>query len=245
MNAEQVRKKMAELSLGGMIQSFDDQMRMPNFRDLSFEERIDHMLQNEIIWRENNRLARLLKAAKLREQATMEDIDYNPKRGIDKSVMASLSNCDWISNGQNMIITGPTGAGKTWLACALGNQACRKGLRTKFFRLPLLLEDLYESHKDATFTRKLAQIAKFDLLILDDFGLTKLDATARRDLLEIAECRSSLKSTIITTQLPVDKWHDFLSSGNPTAADAIIDRLVGKSHRLVLKGESMRVMQAN
>jgi len=243
MNAEQIRKKMSILGLGGMAMSFDDQMRMPNFRELSFEERTDHLLENEIIWRENKRLDRLLKAAKLREQACMEDIDYNPKRGIDKSVMASLSNCDWIQHGQNMIITGPTGAGKTWLACALGNQACRRGLKAKFFRLPLLLEDLSESHKDATFTKRLTQLAKLDLLILDDFGLTKLDAMARRDLLEIAESRSGLKATIITTQLPVDKWHDFLSAGNPTAADAIIDRLVGSSHRIVLKGESMRVMK--
>jgi len=220
--------------------SFDDQMRMPNFRDLSFEERLSHMLDNEALYRENKRLSRLLKAAKLREQATMEDLDYNPKRGLDKSVMASLSSCEWITRGQNMIITGPTGAGKTWLACALGNQACRKGLKTKFFRLPLLLEDLSESHKDATFIRKVNQLARFDILILDDFGLAKLSAESRRDLLEVAEARSGLKSTIITTQLPVDKWHDFLSSGNPTAADAIIDRLTGNSHRIVLKGESMR-----
>jgi len=242
MNVEQVRTKMAALGLGGMIKSFDDQVCMPNFRDLSFEERMDHMLENEILWRDNKRKERLLKAAKLREQACMEDIDYNPKRGLDKSVMASLSNCDWVGNGQNIIITGPTGAGKTWLACALGNQACRRGLKTNFFRLPLFLEDLAELHKDSTFTKKIHQIAKLDLLILDDFGLTKLNAMARRDLLEIVEARSGLRSTIITTQLPVEKWHDFLSEGNPTAADAIIDRLVGNSHRLNLKGDSMRVV---
>jgi len=243
MNAEQVRTKMAALGLGGMIQSFDDQMGMPNFRDLSFEERMNHLLENEILWRDNKRKERLLKAAKLREQACMENIDYNPKRGLDKSVMASLSNCDWINNGQNIIITGPTGAGKTWLACALGNQACRRGLKTNFFRLPLFLEDLSELHKDSTFTKKINQIAKLDLLILDDFGLTKLNAMARRDLLEIVEARSGLRSTIVTTQLPVDKWHDFLSEGNPTAADAIIDRLVGNSHRLNLKGDSMRAVK--
>jgi len=240
MNAEQVRSKMAELGFGGMIQSFDDQISMPSFRDLSFEERINHMLENEIIWRDNRRKERLLRAAKLREQACMEDIDYNPKRGLDKSVMASLSNCDWIKNGQNIIITGPTGAGKTWLACALGNQACRRGLKTNFFRLPIFLEDLAELHKDSTFTKKINQIAKLDLLILDDFGLSKLNAMARRDLLEVVEARSGLRSIIITTQLPVEKWHDFLSEGNPTAADAIIDRLVGSAHRLGLKGDSMR-----
>jgi len=244
MNAEQVRNKMAALGLGGMIQSFDDQMGMPNFRDLSFEERMNHLLENEILWRENKRKERLLKAAKLREQACMEDIDYNPKRGLDKSVMASLSNCDWITNGQNIIITGPTGAGKTWLACALGNQACRRGFKTNFFRLPLFLEDLAELHKDSTFTKKVEQVSKLNLLILDDFGLSKLNAMARRDLLEVVEARSGRRSTIITTQLPVEKWHDYLSEGNPTAADAIIDRLVGSAHRLKLKGDSMRSLKS-
>ena len=244
MNAEQVRSKMAELGFGGMIQSFDDQISMPNFRDLSFEERIIHMLENEVLWRDNRRKERLLRAAKLREQACMEDINYNPKRGLDKSVMASLSNCDWITNGQNIIITGPTGAGKTWLACALGNQACRRGLKTNFFRLPLFLEDLAELHKDSTFTKKVEQVSKLNLLILDDFGLSKLNAMARRDLLEVVEARSGRRSTIITTQLPVEKWHDYLSEGNPTAADAIIDRLVGSAHRLKLKGDSMRSLKS-
>ncbi|WP_038247969.1 IS21-like element helper ATPase IstB [Ghiorsea bivora] len=240
MSVQQVKQKMVQLGLHGMEQSFENQMRLPNFRELSFEDRIAIMLDNEETWRENKRLERLLRSAKLREQACMEDIDYNPKRGLDKSALASLSTCDWIDRGQNMIITGATGAGKTWLACALGNQACRKGLKTKFYRIPLLLEELADSHKDLTFARKLNQIAKLDLLILDDFGLTKFDASARRELLEVAECRSGLKSTIITTQLPVEKWHDCLSSGNPTAADAIIDRLTGSSHRIVLKGDSMR-----
>ena len=235
---------MAELGLRGMIKSFDDQISMPNFRDLSFEERMYHMLENEILWRDNRRKERLLRAAKLREQACMENINYNPKRGLDKSAMASLSTCDWITNGQNIIITGPTGAGKTWLACALGNQACRRGLKTNFFRLPLFLEDLAELHKDATFTKKIEQVSKLDLLILDDFGLSKLNAMARRDLLEVVEARSGRRSTIITTQLPVEKWHDYLSEGNPTAADAIIDRLVGSAHRLKLKGDSMRSLKS-
>ena len=240
MNVQQIKQKMLELGLNGMEQSFEDQMRLPNFRELSFEERIAYMLDNEATWRENRRLERLLKAAKLRENACMEDIDFSAKRNLDKSAVASLSTCDWISRGQNLIITGPTGAGKTWLACALGNQACRKGLKTKFFRIPLLLEELSDSHKDLTYRRKLNQLTRLDLLILDDFGLSKYDSNARRDLLEVAEARSGLRSTIITTQLPVEKWYDFLSSGNPTVADAIIDRLIGSSHRMVLKGESMR-----
>jgi DNA replication protein DnaC len=240
MNTQQIKQKMMELGLTGMEQSFEDQMRLPNFRELSFEERIAHMLNNEATWRENRRLERLLKAAKLREKACMEDIDFSPTRNLDKSAVASLSTCDWIRRGQNLIITGPTGAGKTWLACALGNQACRKGLKTKFFRIPLLLEELSDSHKDLTYRRKLNQFSKLDLLILDDFGLSKYDSNARRDLLEVTEARSGLRSTIITTQLPVEKWHDFLSSGNPSVADAIIDRLIGSSHRIVLKGDSMR-----
>jgi len=244
MLIEQVRTKMIDLGLDGMLTAFDDQMRIPSFRDLSFEERVGNLLDHESSCREDKRLQRLLKAAKLREPACLEDVDYSASRGLDKSAIASLGSCDWIRRGQNLLITGPTGAGKTWMACAFGNQACRRGYRTRFNRLSLLLEELAISHNDATFTKKLNQLTKLELLILDDFGVSQLDSQARQDLLEIAEARSGLRSIIITTQLPVDKWHDFLSTGNGTAADAILDRLVGNAHRLNLKGESMRMIRS-
>ena len=240
MLIEQIRRKMIDLGLEGMLKSFDDQMRLPNFRDLSFEERVGNLLDHEASFREDRRLRRLLKLAKLREQACLEDVDYSVSRGIDKSYIATLSGCNWIGKGQNLLITGPTGVGKTWLACAFGNQACRRGYKTRFYRLPLLLEELAISHHDATFTKKLNQLSKLDLLILDDFGLSQLSSQTRRDFLELVEARSGLRSTIVTTQLPVSKWHDFLSKGNSTVADAILDRLVGNAHRLDLKGESLR-----
>lgn len=240
MLVEQIRKRMIELGLEGMLKAFDDQMRLPNFRDLSFEERVGNLLDHEASFREDRRLRRLLRQAKLREQACLEDVDYSTSRGIDKSQIASLSSCNWIHKGQNLLITGPTGVGKTWLACAFGNQACRRGYKTRFYRLPLLLEEFAISHQDGTFTKRLNQISKIDLLILDDFGLSQLNSQARRDLLEIVEARSGVRSMIITTQLPIKKWYDFLSKGNSTVADAILDRLVGNAHRLNLKGDSLR-----
>ena len=168
------------------------------------------------------------------------DIDYRAGRGLDRSEMASLGQCNWVRHGINMIITGATGGGKTWLGCALGNQACRQGLTVTFQRLPLLLEELAISHGDGSFCKRLSALAKVDLLILDDFGIAVLNAVGRNDLLEVIEQRTGNRSTLITSQLPVDRWHDYLSGGNPTMADAILDRLVSGAHRMELKGESMR-----
>lgn len=191
-------------------------------------------------FRENRRLQRLLKDAKFRESACVEDINYRPGRGIERSLMASFALCNWIRHGSNLILTGPTGCGKTWLGCALGNQACRQGMTVLFHRLSLLLEDLAISHGDGSFRKRLNQLAKVDLLILDDFGMAALNAIGRNDLLEVIDQRSGRRSTLITSQLPVDHWHEYLSGGNRTMADAILDRLVTGAHRIELKGESMR-----
>lgn len=198
------------------------------------------LVDQEHTYRDNRRLQRLLKAAKLRETACVEDIDYRAERGLDRAEIASLSLCNWIKHGHNLIVTGPTGSGKTWMACALATQACRLGMTVSFQRLPLLLEDLAVSHGDGSFRKRLGQLAKVDLLILDDFGLAALNAIERNDMLEIIESRSGAMATLITSQLPVDRWHDYLSGGNPTVADAILDRLVSGSQRLEIKGESMR-----
>jgi DNA replication protein DnaC len=154
--------------------------------------------------------------------------------------VASLSQCGWINQGLNLSITGPAGVGKTWLACAFGNQSCRQGLSVIFQRLPLLLEDLAVSHGDGSFHKRLTQLAKVDLLILDDFGIATLNSVSRNDLLEVIEQRSGRRSTLITSQLPVERWHDYLSGGNTTVADAILDRLLSGSYRINLQGESMR-----
>ena len=232
--------KLNEMKLFGMASGFEDQLASASSRTLGFEERFGLLVDQESTHRENRRLQRLLKLAKLRETACVEDIDYRPGRGLDRAEIASLALGDWIHQGINLIVTGPTGGGKTWLACALGNQACRQGVSVNFHRLPLLLEDLAVSHGDGSFRRRLGQLANVELLILDDFGMAPLNAVGRNDMLEVIESRSGSRATLITSQLPVDRWHDYLSGGNPTVADAILDRLVSGSHRLELRGESMR-----
>lgn len=237
-------RKLNELKLFGMAHGFDEQIASVSAAHLSFEERMGLMVDQEVTFRDNRRLQRMLAMAKLRESACVEDIDYRASRNLDRSDMASLALCNWIRHGVNLIITGPTGGGKTWLACALGHQACRHGLSVGFQRLPLLLEDLGVSHGDGSFRKRLAQLSKIDLLILDDLGINTLTAQGRSDLLEVIEQRRGRKATLITSQLPVDKWHDYLSGGNPTVADAIMDRLVSGSHRIELKGDSMRKPRA-
>ncbi len=170
--------------------------------------------------------------------ACLEDIDYRAGRGLDKSRMATLGSGDWIRSQHNLLITGPTGGGKTWLACAFGNQACRQGLSVIYLRVPRLFEELKVAHGDGSFGKRLAQFAKTDLLILDDLGLTPMGQSERSDLLEILDDRVNTRSTVITSQLPVDHWHAYLN--DPTLADAILDRIIHGSHRIVLKGDSMR-----
>lgn len=240
MMTQATLRKLNEMKLFGMVKGFEDQLASAASRSLSFEERFGLLVDQESTHRENRRLQRLLQLAKLREAACVEDIDYRTARGLDRAEIASLALGHWIQHGLNLIVTGPTGGGKTWLACALGNQACRQGMSVSFQRLPLLLEDLAVSHGDGSFRKRLAQLAKVDLLILDDFGMAALNAVGRNDMLEVIESRSGSRSTLITSQLPVDRWHDYLSGGNPTVADAILDRLVSGSQRLELKGESMR-----
>lgn len=244
MMTQDTISKLNQMKLFGMATGFESQIASAGAMHLSFEERFGMLVDQEVTYRDNRRLMSLLRNAKLRESACIEDIDYRPGRGLERSEIASLAMCNWIGHGINLIITGPTGGGKTWLGCALGNQACRQGLTVSFQRLPLLLEDMAVSHGDGTFRKRLTQLAKVDLLILDDFGMATLNAVARNDLLEVIEQRCGKRSTLITSQLPVSRWHDYLSGGNPTVADAILDRLVSGASRIELKGESMRKLRA-
>ena len=230
--------KLHTLRLTGMAAALAQQLSQPAAQELSFEERFSLLLDQEILYRDNRRLARLLKAAKLRLGACVEDIDYRHPRGIDRSFMSTLASCHWIGRHHNLAITGPTGSGKTWLACALGNQACRQGLSVHYFRLPRLLETLRIAHGDGSYPRLMNQLAKTDLIILDDWGIQKIAAAQRNDLMELIEDRHGLRSTLIASQLPIEHWHDFI--GEATLADAILDRLLHNSHRLPLRGESMR-----
>lgn len=245
MLVQQTIAKLNNLRLSGMAKGFEDQLSSPAALSLGFEERFGILVDHEVTFRENQRLKRLLKTAKLRVNACVEDIDYRHNRGLDRNQMASLVTCLWIDKGVNLILTGPTGSGKTWLACAFGNQACRLGRTVLFYRLPLLLEDMQIGHSDGSFRKRLRQLARADLLILDDFGMAALSVQGRADLLEVIDSRVAGRSTIVTSQIPVERWHEYLSGGNPTVADAILDRVVSGSLRVALRGESMRKLRAD
>jgi len=233
-------EKLRMLRLTGMADALQEQLANP-LPDLDFESRLGMLVEREYLTRENRRTKRLLQQAKLQQAACIEDIDYSKPRGVIKSQLMELSGCQWASQHLNILITGPTGCGKTYLACALAHRACLSGFTTRYYRLPRLWEDLKISKADGTYINWLGQLAKMDLLILDDWGLVPPDVNQRRDLLEILDDRYQKKSTIVTSQLPPAHWHEHLNDA--TLADAILDRLLHNSIRLELKGESMRKNQ--
>jgi DNA replication protein DnaC len=235
---EQTMEKLYGLKLLGMAEAFKEQLQQPSIDDLSFADRFGLLVDRQWTFKEDCRMKRLLKNAKLKINACIEDIDYRTPRGIDKSVLLSLSVCRWIRNHQNLIICGPTGIGKTFLACALGNKACREGYSTFYIRAPKFFYLLALSRADGSYGSTLARLTKTNLLVLDDWGLAPLTDPERRDLLEVIEDRHGIGSTLIASQLPIENWHDHI--GDPTIADAILDRLVHNAHRLNLKGGTMR-----
>lgn len=240
MLLEQTMEQLRELKLYGVIAALEQQINTIESHQLSFEERFSLLIDREIMDRGNRRITDLLRRARLRHLACVEDIDYQHPRGLEKSKMAVLTSCDFIRHHQNLLITGPTGCGKSWLACAIGQQACRQRLSVRYIRMAKLLEELRISHADGTYIKLLNHLAKFELLILDDFGLDPLNRQDQLDLLELIEDRYQLKSTLITSQLPIKHWHEYI--GEPTVADAVMDRLISQSHQLELKltGDSMR-----
>ena len=230
MQHAQLIQQLRTLRVPGMVEALEQQLEQPTtHNDLSFEQRLNLMIDREVTYRSNNKIQRLLKTAKLKLQAYPEDIDYGHPRGLGKNQFASLLSCQWIEQHQNVLITGPTGCGKTYLGCVLATQACQLGYSVRYFRSSRLLDSLAIAHGDGRFTKLIAQIAKTDLLILDDWGLESLTLGQRNDVLELMEDRHGTRSTLITSQVPVKKWHGAI--GDATLADAILDRLL---HNCVL-----------
>lgn len=224
---------LRSLRLFGMLKALEDQMNMNNLTDFSFEDRLGLLVESELLLRGNKQLQSRLKTAKLRLSACVEDLDLKAGRGLDKTAMMSLSNCDWLRLHRNILITGPTGSGKTFVSCAVAQKACREGYTVAYERASKLFHDLALAKADGRYLKLLANIAKKDLLLIDDFALAPLTDEQRRDLLEILEDRYNRKSTIVVSQIPSDHWHEII--GDPTIADAILDRLVHNAHKLHLK----------
>jgi DNA replication protein DnaC len=230
---------LIKLKLQGMATEFERQLTNPSANEIPFEQRVRSMVDHETTLRDGRRLQTLLKKARLKlPDACIEDIDYRSPRGLDKSTMLSLTSLEWVHSGYNVVFSGPTGTGKTWLACALGNHACRMGISTQFIRVTELLESLVAAHATASFNQALERIKKVELLILDDWGLQPFSGRAQNDILELVESRLGSKSLIITSQMPMELWHDLVEV--KAIADALMDRVVHCSYNLRLSGDSMR-----
>ena len=226
------------LGLQGMAKAFAEIEASGQERSLGAREWLGLLLEREASWRQDKRFSARLRQAKLRQQACVEDVDYRSPRGLDRALFLKLAEGHWISAHDNLILTGPTGTGKSWLASALGHKSCRDNRQVLYQRVPKLFADLVLGRGDGRHSRLLRSLGRADLLILDDFGLEPLDNAARHDMLEILEERHDRRSTIITSQVPVEQWHQLI--GDPTYADAILDRLVHNAHRIELSGESLR-----
>jgi DNA replication protein DnaC len=236
---EPTMEKLKMLKLEALAVAWAEQQKNPEVQKLAFDERFGMLVDAQWMARENKRLARALKEAKLKlGNACIEGIDYTPRRELDKAQVRQLASCQWVAEHQNIAITGPTGTGKTYLACALAQQACRKGHRAIYRRATRLSDELTLARADGTYVQLLGRFARADVLIIDDWGLAPVKDQERRDLLEVMEDRYGTRSTIMTSQLPTTNWHDYL--GNPNIADAICDRLLNNAHRLTLKGPSRR-----
>ncbi len=231
-------EKLQSLKLFGMADELERQLTTPTANELAFEHRVRSLVDHEITLRDHKRLGLLLKKACLPVDASIEDVDYRAPRGLDKAEFQTLCSLDWIRSQHSLVITGPTGTGKSWLASALANQACRQGLSCYFVRVPMLMENLVAARATTTFSQKLASIKKFDLLILDDWGIEAFNKRSQNDLLELIDNEIGKRSVLFTSQFPLNVWHDAFD--NKTVADALMDRVIHGSYHMQLSGESLR-----
>jgi DNA replication protein DnaC len=238
MLIEPTKTKLYAMKLNGMAEAYDEQRTQSSMTDLGFEERFGMLVDRQWLWKENRSLVTRLSYARLKQSACIEDLDFVEARGLKRALIDQLNTCEWVQHHQNIIITGPTGCGKTFVACALVHKACREGHRALYFYAPKLFRALSAAHADGSLTNLLKKVAKAQVLILDDWGLAKIDERQYREFLEILDDRHGQGSTVITSQFPVTAWHEAMP--DPTVADAILDRLIHNAHRIELKGESMR-----
>lgn len=242
MLIQQTFTKLRELRLSGMARTLEIQLEQTSVQSLSFEDRLGMLVDAEISERDTKKHAKLLKDAKLKvPSACIENIDFSPQRKLDRSRIMSLANCNWVESGQHLIITGATGVGKSWMACAIGNHLCRQGKSVRYFRLSRLIDALSVAQGDGSIIKFRTQLSRASVIILDDWLMTPLDAVTAREILELVDDRTGKNSLIITSQYRVEGWHDRI--GEPTVADAILDRIVHSSHRIEIMGESIRKLR--
>jgi len=238
MLREQTFEKLNSLKLHGLSQAFEQQLNNPDSSELGFEDRLAMLVEAQWLWRENHAIKSRLRNATLKMQATIENINYRHARQLERSMIQSLSSCDWVRQHHNVVISGPSGIGKTYICCALLDKACREGFSARYVSAPKFFRRLAIAYADGSFDRMLAKLAKTDVIAIDDWGLTPLTDMQKQHLLEVLDDRCSSKSTIVASQFVIDKWHDLV--GSPTLADAIMERILSNSYRIDLKGETIR-----
>jgi len=238
MTREQTFDKLYRMKLHGMAQALEEQLKQPDMANLSFEERLAILVDAQWLWRENRSLASRLRSARLKQQASIEDINFRHPRQLDRGLIRSLFSCDWVRDRHNIAISGPSGIGKTFICCALLEKACRAGFTTLYFGAEKFFRTMALAYADGSFDKVLSKLSRVDVLAIDDWGIVPMGDRERRHLLEVLEDRNQTRATVVTSQFPIDNWHEVVAS--PTLADAIVERILTRAHKIALQGESVR-----